>query len=226
MKTGLFITSSGTEIGKTYVTSLLCRQLRNAGKPVDAIKPVVSGFAMDQVRESDPGQLLAALDRPLEFKEVEKMSPWRFSAALSPDMAAEREGRKISLDEVSRFSRSSLHGEGVLLVEGVGGVMAPLCHDAVVVDWIAATGLPALLVVGSYLGTISHSLTACEALTARGIRVAGIVISPSKEQPVLPEETAGAIARFVRAVPISILERLPLSEWRRQPDLTHVVDQS
>ncbi len=116
---------------------------------------------------------------------MEKISPWRFRAPLSPDMAASREHRTIELEDVVKFCRDAGNGaENVLLIEGVGGVMVPLNGQHTVLDWIEATNLSSILVVGSYLGTLSHTLTAVEALCSRGITVAAIVISESLESPI------------------------------------------
>ena len=89
---GLFITATGTDIGKTYVTAGLLRAGRRAGIAVDALKPVLSGYDPADAETSDAGVLLAALDRPITAATIAAMSPWRFAAPLSPDRAAEREG--------------------------------------------------------------------------------------------------------------------------------------
>ena len=104
------------------------------------------------------------------------------------------------------------------LIEGIGGVMVPLDAKHTVVDWIAALDAPALLVVGSYLGTLSHSLTAAAVLRERAVTIAGVVVSESEEQPVPATETAETLARFVAPVPLRVLPRaapaplLPLVE--------------
>src|SRR6202044_1005876 len=90
--TALFITATGTDIGKTFVTAGLIRALRHAGRTVDAAKPVISGFTMGGLGASDTGVLLSAMGRDLNPQEAERISPWRFTAPLSPDMAAEAEG--------------------------------------------------------------------------------------------------------------------------------------
>ena len=72
----------------------------------------------------------------------------------------------------------------MMLVEGVGGAMVPLDAEHTVRDWIAALKHPALLIAGSYLGTISHTLTAAEALLSRGVAIAAIVINESEVSPV------------------------------------------
>ena len=101
-----FVTSTGTDIGKTFVTAGLIRQLRIGGAAVDALKPVVSGYDSSVVETSDPAVLLGALGRPVTADEVERIAPWRFRAPLSPDLAAAREGRTIDFDALIAFSRA------------------------------------------------------------------------------------------------------------------------
>jgi len=130
-------------------------------------------------------------------------------------MAAAREGRTIDFDALVRFCRDAIHGgEEIVLIEGSGGVMVPLTERHTVLDWIAALGIPALVVVGSYLGTLSHSLTAVQALRARHICVAGIVISESEESPVPLAETAASLARFLPGVAIRTVPRRPWADAR------------
>ena len=122
--TAFFITATGTDIGKTFVTKGLIRQMHATGRPVAAIKPVVSGFDPHDWLESDSAALLAALGRPVALAEVEHISPWRFKEPLSPHMAARHEGRAIAFQEVVEFCRRSMAGrQGVLLIEGIGGIM-------------------------------------------------------------------------------------------------------
>jgi len=222
MAQGLFITSSGTEIGKTFVTAALIHQLRAADRSVSAVKPLLSGFGEADVAGTDTGIILNALERELTPANIDAVTPWRFEAALSPDMAAEREGRAIDFDAVTQFTQSALKGpEDIVLIEGVGGVMAPVGAGHTVLDWMAAAGAPALLVVGGYLGTISHTLTAAKVIRSAGLDLKGIVISARGELPVPPGETAAAIARFLRGVPIAILPDLGEGPdaWRKAPDL-------
>jgi dethiobiotin synthetase len=135
------------------------------------------------------------------------VSPWRFAAPLSPDMAAVRERRSIPFDALVAHCRTASARPGVTLIEGIGGVMVPLDERRTVLDWIAELQAPALLVVGSYLGTLSHSLTAVAALRGRGVPLLGIVVSESLEQPVPAAETAATLERFVDATPVVLLPR-------------------
>lgn len=204
-----FITASGTEIGKTFVTSLLIRQLRAKEKSAAALKPLITGYTDETAPESDTRHLLDALGLPMNAQNIAAISPWRFEAPLSPNMAAQREGRQIDLKEVVNFCNAARNGgEDYLLIEGVGGVMVPLDDIYTVRDWIMILQMPALLVTGSYLGSISHTLTALEALQSRGIKVAGIVVSESPASPVPLDETLETLSRFSGGVRLHGVQRL------------------
>lgn len=205
-----FVTSTGTDIGKTFVTAGLIRYLREAGQPVRALKPVVSGYDSSVVETSDPAVLLAALGRPISADEIAAIAPWRFRAPLSPDLAAAREGRSVEFDRLVDFSRKAVAAStGMLFIEGVGGIMVPLDGKRTVLDWMAALKLPLLLVVGGYLGTISHTLTALDVLAQRQLKIAAIVVSESGRDTVELDDTVASIARFSGDVEVVGLPRLP-----------------
>ncbi len=205
-----FVTSTGTDVGKTFVTAGLIRRLREAGAEVDALKPVVSGYDSSVVETSDPAVLLGALGRQVSADEVERIAPWRFRAPLSPDLAAAREGRAIDFERLIGFSRQAIEGtRGTLFIEGVGGIMVPIDGQRTVLDWMAALHIPLLLVVGGYLGTISHTLTAIDVLTQRKLTIVAIVVSESERNPVELADTVASIARFAGETAVIGLPRLP-----------------
>src|SRR5687767_3167957 len=102
----LFITAPGTGVGKTYVACALIRALVEGGWPVDALKPVLSGFDPADAADSDAGLLLAALDHPTHG--IEQMSPWRFKAALAPPSAARAEGVKLTAKALIKLCRERI----------------------------------------------------------------------------------------------------------------------
>jgi dethiobiotin synthetase len=219
---GLFVTATGTGIGKTLATAALLHQLRAAGQRVQARKPVLSGWPDAAGEPGDAELLLCAQGLEPTPERVDAIAPWRFRAPLSPDMAAAREGRAIDFAQLVAFTRGALEpGPGWLLVEGVGGVCVPLDASHTVLDWIAASGLPALLVAGSYLGTLSHTLTAAAVLRARSVPLAGLVLSESAGSPVPLAETRRALLRFLGDVPCAEIPRIaPGPEpWTRVPPL-------
>ena len=208
--TAYFVTATGADIGKTFVTAGLIRHLRGGGAVVDALKPVVSGYHSSTVETSDPAVLLKALGKPVSAEAIERMAPWRFRAPLSPDLAAAREQRAIKFDELVAFSRRAIEAaSGMLFIEGVGGIMVPLDEGRTVLDWMAALRIPLLLVVGGYLGTISHTLTAIDVLTLHGLSTAAIVVCESERNPVELDDTVASIERFSNGAPVIGLPRLP-----------------
>ena len=219
-----FVTGSGTEIGKTFVTAGLIHELHRRGRHVGALKPVASGFDPLQAAASDPGVLLAALGEMPTPAAFDLIAPWRFHAPLSPDMAARREGRVIDFAALLGHSRQFIATvTGTLLIEGVGGVMVPLDDDHTVLDWIEALAIPAIVVCGSYLGAISHALTALDALWSRSISVAALVVNETPQSTVALDETAAAIARFADRVPVIALPRLSHSN-QPHPTIEHLTE--
>ena len=194
-----FVAGSHTDIGKTFVASALLRGAIARGLRAEAYKPVVSGFDPEDWSDSDPGRLLAALGRPLSADTLAAMSPLRYRAPLAPPTAARREGDVLMLSQLvtsCRRVRDSWSTD-LGLIEGAGGVMSPIAEDATNLDLMAALGMPVLLVGGSYLGSISHTLTALECVRARGLDVAAVVVSESGERD-SPDlmETVEAVERF------------------------------
>jgi dethiobiotin synthetase len=206
--TAIFITATGTDIGKTFVTAGLIRHFRAAGARVHALKPVATGFDPASAFSSDPGELLAALGRPVNTREIESISPWRFAAPLSPDMAAQKESRAIDFDKLVGFCRQQIERSvGTLLIEGIGGVMVPLDSNRTVLDWMEALKIPVLLVTGSYLGTLSHTLTALDVLRRRDLALKALVVNATPGATVSLSDTVATLRRFAGAVPIAALPR-------------------
>jgi dethiobiotin synthetase len=216
MTRALFVAGAHTDVGKTFCACALIRAARAQGQSVEAFKPVVSGFDAEDWEQSDPGRLLAALDRPLTPQALDTISPLRFRAALSPPMAARLEGVRLTLAELEAFCRAGLAATtaDLAIVEGVGGVMSPISEDATGLDLMAALKLPALLVGGSYLGAISHTLTAIETLRARGLPILAVVVSQSGE-PETPDfrETVASVAAFAGDLAVVAAPRGGPQSW-------------
>jgi dethiobiotin synthetase len=224
---GNFITSVGTGIGKTLVTAILCHQLTSAGRTVRALKPVVSGFSLDDPA-SDPALILRSLGQAPTPQAIAAISPWRMTAPISPHLAARLEEFTIRIDDVATFCHEHApDNDELLLIEGAGGVMAPIDDSHTGLDLISLLGHPVILVTGSYLGAISHTLTAVAALRGRGIVVTGIIVSES-DRSVGLTDTTESLAQFAGAdVPVYALPRLTGSDeekWRAAPSLLALCD--
>jgi len=207
--TAIFVTATGTDIGKTFVAAGLIRAMRRRGRSVAAVKPIASGFEEWSAPASDPARLLTAMGLPASAEEIARIAPWRFRAALAPDLAARMEGRRVDFAALLAFSRSTIAaGADLVLIEGIGGVMVPLDERHTVLDWMAELRLPVVLVAGSYLGTISHSLTALAALRHRHLAILAVVVSATEGSAVPLDDTVASIARFAAGVRMLTLPRL------------------
>ncbi len=198
-----FVTATGTGVGKTYVTAGILRAAAN----FSAIKPLLSGYTQATAAASDSAILLAAMRKRVTHKNIAAITPWRFVAPLSPDAAAAREFRHVDFESLLTFCHAAMDAApGHLLIEGVGGVAVPLNTKRLVIDWIFSLRIPAILVAGTYLGTISHTITAANLLAARGIPIAAIVLSEDAAPALSSAETATILARFLPH-PIHIVPR-------------------
>jgi dethiobiotin synthetase len=201
----LFVAGTGTDIGKTHVACALIQAVRARGLTVDAFKPVVSGFDPADPDASDPGRLALALGEP---DALPRISPRRYRAPLAPNLAARLEGQTLTLDGLVDDCRDRLArpDRDLLLIEGAGGVMSPLTDAATNLDLMVALDLPILLVAGSYLGTVSHVLTALEVIRARGLNLAALVMSESLDAPDLAQ-TAEMLRAFETRTPLILAPR-------------------
>ncbi|MGL4825209.1 MAG: dethiobiotin synthase [Alphaproteobacteria bacterium] len=155
---GLFITGTGTGVGKTVVSAWICLHTQ-AGY----WKPIQTGT--DLGTDTDFLRKLGILPCYLER--------YAFKEALSPHIAAKREGARIELDAVAILPFSQAN----VVVEGAGGVLVPLNEDALMIDLIRRLGMPVLIVAHAGLGTLNHTLLTLEALRKREIPIKGIVLN-------------------------------------------------
>jgi dethiobiotin synthetase len=204
----VFITGTGTDVGKTFVCAGLIRYFRGLGQSVYALKPIVSGFDPAATSGSDPAVLLEALGREVNPEELNRVSPWRFRAPLSPDMAARAENSAIDLQAVADFCCAAIaRDDGALLIEGIGGIMVPLDTRHTVLNLMGLLNLPLILVAGSYLGTLSHVLSAQDVILRHALDLRAIVVSETEGAPVPLDATLTTLANFAKA---------PLLGLRRQ----------
>lgn len=197
MGNGLFITGTDTGVGKTRVGVALAQGLRARGVDVRVRKPVESG-CIEVDGERMPQDAIALREAAGCGEPLARVCAFRLRAPLSPERAAALEGIALSPDAVVD---ACLRGaqDGFLLVEGAGGVLSPVADGALNVDLASALGLPVLVVAADRLGTINHTLLACEALGRRGLAIAGVVLSTPDANAASARgmDNAGDLARWL-----------------------------
>ncbi|MBW8076390.1 MULTISPECIES: dethiobiotin synthase [Metallibacterium] len=182
---GVFITGTDTGIGKTYASVALLHALRGAGLRAVGMKPVASGCmaTAEGLRNEDALALQSASSGSPDYADV---NPLAYAAAVSPHLAAAAEGRRVELAPVqAAYARLAARAD-VVVVEGVGGWLAPLSDTLVAGDLARVLGLPVILVVGLRLGCLNHALLSARAIAADGCTLLGWIgnrIDPAMLEP-------------------------------------------
>jgi len=211
---GLFVTGTGTEVGKTVVASVLARTAAREGAEVRVFKPAVSG--LDGGGESDHALLRRASGSPQSDAEI---APYRFGPPLSPHLAAELAGERIEPQQLRDAAAAAGRGADLLVCEGVGGLLVPLTPDYLVRDLARELGHPAIVVAGPGLGTINHTLLTVEAARSADLEVAAVVLTPWPAEPGELERSNRETIAALGSVPVAVLSELDLADPGRWPAL-------
>ncbi len=173
------IVGTGTEVGKTYITTSLCAGLRKLDYSVGALKPIITGFNFSN--ENDTIKILKALNKAPSKNNINCTSPWRFSKHLSPDIASDN---KISFSEVSTFCKEKIKTKNFdfLFIETAGGVMTPINKKFTMLDLVKSLDIPVIMVTANYLGMLSHTLTAYQSLKSINAKISAILISQTSQK--------------------------------------------
>jgi len=190
--TGLFVTATGTGVGKTWLTRGLAAALRRGGRRVSAIKPVETGCEPDPL---DALALARACGRPALARAD---GLYRARPPLAPYAATLAGEPPLDLERVLQATHHLAADDEVTLIEGAGGLLVPLDERHTIADLAQALGYPLVLVTRDELGVLSYTLTAAEVMAGRGLPLRAVVMSPN-EDPLAPS------ARSNRAI---LAERL------------------
>jgi len=190
MKQTLFITGTDTGVGKTVLTTLLARFLRERGVNAVALKPICSGG------RADARALCAAMNGALSLDEI---NPWHFRAPIAPVLAARRERKHVRLSKVLAHVRVMQKRFDALLVEGAGGLLSPLGENFDSSDLIAALGAMPIIVAPNRLGVVNHVLLTLEALPRSAASKACVVLMSPPKWDAAVVTNAGLLAGFFDA---------------------------
>jgi dethiobiotin synthetase len=171
-RAGLFVTGTDTGVGKTVVGCALVEGLRARGVDVGVMKPIETGVGPQGPLDAIALAEAAAVDDP-----PESVCPQRFALPAAPEVAAAREGRAVDLEAVRVAYEALAARHDFLVVEGAGGLLVPIAPGLSMADLARELGLPLLVVARGRLGTINHTRLTLEVARARGLPLAGVVIS-------------------------------------------------
>ncbi len=211
---GIFVTGTGTGVGKTVVAAVIARGLADAGTRVAVFKPAASG--LEEPGEADHALLRRAADSAQSDAEI---APYRYGPPASPHLAAELAGEVIDPVRLLRTARAAAASADRLVCEGVGGLLVPLCPRYLVRDLATDLGLPLAIAAPPGLGTINHTLLTIEAARAVGLKVAGVVLTPWPLHPSRIERSNRETITMLGEVKVETLAPLELAKPGKWPAL-------
>lgn len=205
MTRAFFVTGTDTGVGKTFTSTVLLHALRQRGLRAVGMKPVASGSdeTPEGLRNEDALALKAASDPEPPYPLV---NPWALREPTAPQIAARLDGVEVDLPPIEAAFAQLKTQADVVLVEGVGGFLAPIREGLDQCELPRALGLPVLLVVGLKLGCINHARLTLEAVQARGFRVLGWIASEVEPMMRFPDDYFAALKSML---PAPCLGRLP-----------------
>ena len=202
---GVFVTGTDTGVGKTVLAAAIAAALARSDKRVAAFKPVVTGCDDPPDPDWPPDHVLLASAAQIT---PEAVSPHRFGPPVSPHLAAEMAGERLSFASIASAARAAAAGADVLVAEGVGGLLVPLTQEHSVRDLAVDLGLPLLIAARPGLGTINHSLLTLEAARSAGLDVLAVVLTPWPDEPTEMEESNRSTIAALGDVHVATLRRV------------------
>lgn len=211
---GVFVTGTGTEVGKTVVAAAIARTLAAEGKRVAVFKPAVTG--LDEGVETDHALLRRASGSNQSDEEI---APYRYGPPASPHLAAAIAGEEIDPERLRRAVRAAAESAEAIVCEGVGGLLVPLSLDYLVRDLAVDLGYPLVVVASPGLGTINHTLLTIGAARAAGLEVAAVVLTPWPEEPSEIERSNRETIASLAGLAVQALPHLNLTDPETWPPL-------
>jgi dethiobiotin synthetase len=214
---GVFVTGTGTEVGKTIVAATIARAAAARGQLVAVFKPAVSG--LDEGGEPDHELLRRAAGSGQSDDEI---APYRYGPPVSPHLGAELAAERISPERLRAGAAGAAEEADLLVVEGVGGLLVPLTLGYLVRDLARDLGLSAIIAAPPGLGTINHTLLTIEGLRSVGLEPLAVVLTPWPEEPGEVERSNRDAIERLGSVRVETLPLLDLSAPESWPDLALV----
>ena len=176
----IFITGTGTGVGKTIVTAALARHFRSRGLNVGVMKPIETGVKDPTMLGPDAALLRWAAQVDADD---DLLSPYRFSLAASPHQAAAEARVQIDVKRIIDAFNTLRQGKDVMLVEGAGGLMVPIRGGYLMADLAGQLDLPLLIVTHPGLGTLNHTLLTTFSARAMDLALSGFIINRMPQNP-------------------------------------------
>ncbi len=173
----IFITSTGTNIGKTYCTVEILKEMLHRKVLFNAYKPILSGFDIYNIKDSDSYKILKTKNKEPEIEDIKEISPWLFEKPLAPSIAAKKENKSLKYNDVLEWCLKKSDNNIINIFEGAGGLLVPIEKIKTLLDLMIDLNSKVVLVVGNYLGSVSHTLSAIQNLQHANLQIINIIIN-------------------------------------------------
>ena len=225
MGRGFFIAGTDTGVGKTFITGGLASLYRQRGVRVGVMKPVESGCER-LANGLHPHDALFLKEMSLSTDDMDLIVPYRLEHPLTPSVAAELEGVVIDLATIKGIYQQLESQYDLMLVEGVGGLLAPLYKSSTSVDLIRLLDIPLIVVARNALGTINHTLLTVAHARQSGLTVAGIILNGCSPDPDISAQTNHHVIRQLSGLPlIGKVPYCPFPEGADRSVLAALIDE-
>ena len=192
MSKGLFITGTGTDTGKTYITALLLKKLNESGYNCAYYKAAMSGNERDSKGALIPGDALHVKNVSGIGQPLAEMCPYIYETAVSPHLASKIEGNPVEMDIVKEKYMKLTEKYDIVTMEGSGGIFCPIRFDdeaeIELGDIIRELDLPCLLVADAGLGTINNVVLSTAYARDNGIKISGIIFNNFHKGSLMEED--------------------------------------
>ncbi len=192
-KKNIFITSTGTNLGKTYCFVEILKELARRKIVINGYKPILSGFNFENIADSDSYKILETIKIEPKIEDIKEISPWLFKNPIAPSIAAIKENKSLKYKEVLKWCLKKSNNSEINIFEGAGGIHVPIEGTKTILNLIQELKCKVVLIVGNYLGSVSHTISAIKNIQHENLEIINVIINQNIDNDINIEDTKSLI---------------------------------
>tara|TARA_A100001011_G_scaffold390887_1_gene475197 strand:- start:891 stop:1580 length:690 start_codon:yes stop_codon:yes gene_type:complete len=192
-KKNIFITSTGTNLGKTYCLVEILKELAKKKIMANGYKPILSGFNSNNIADSDSYKILQTRNIIPDINLIKEITPWLFKSPIAPSIAAMKEKKTLKYKEVLKWCLEKSNKSGINIFEGAGGIYVPIEGKKTILNLMQELECKVVLIVGNYLGSVSHTISAIKNIQHENIEIINVIINKNTDNNINIQDTENLI---------------------------------
>ncbi len=192
-KKNIFITSTGTNLGKTYCTVEILKELASRKIKINGFKPILSGFNSYSIADSDSYKILETKNINPKLENIKEITPWLFKSPIAPSIAAVNENKSLKYQEVLKWCSKKSNNSEINIFEGAGGIHVPIEGTKTILNLIQELKCKVVLIVGNYLGSVSHTISAIKNIQHENLEIINVIINENNDNDINIDDTKNLI---------------------------------